>query len=166
LIGTSLGSARGIRGAILGLLLGAALVAPAAAQEKIDLGLFERPTIAALKGCFVRLWQSNRDPDTDRYAVGFYETMAANHDRQPARMLIGDKVVQFRRVALGGKTTGYKIYERQLYKSTTEDYLAILELALEPQEGEAVAIEQGTITLIEPGKLTFVSRVKGGVGCL
>lgn len=144
----------------------AAWPASAADEDKIDLKLFGKQDIGAPQGCSVSLWQANRDPEKDRYAYVFHEKLSADHARQPATIKIGEKNVEFRRVATGGRDKGYKLFEQQLYKSTTGDYTAILELKLADEAGEAVAIDGGTVTVVTPGKLPFRVTVKGGAGCM
>jgi len=148
----------------------AALGLPARAQTpadpKIDLKLFSKAEADLGSGCSVALWQSNRDPERDAYAYSFIERLDAKGVRQPARMKIGSEVVSLRRVAVGGKSSGYGLHEYQLYKLGQDSAYAVLELKLGPIEGEAVEIESGALTLSIPGKLPFRIAVKGGAGCM
>ncbi|MBX9943952.1 MAG: DUF1176 domain-containing protein [Reyranella sp.] len=148
------------------MMLTAAWPVAAADDDKIDLKLFGKQEVGPPQGCSVLLWQANRDPEKDRYAYVFHERLAADHARRPATLKIGDKMVEFRRVAIGGRDKGYKLFEQQLYKSTTGDYTAILDLKLADEAGEAVEIEGGTLTVVTPGKLPFRLTVKGGAGCM
>lgn len=148
------------------MVMSAAWPASAADDDKIDLKLFGKQEVGPPQGCSVLLWQANRDPEKDRYAYVFHEKLAADHARQPATMKIGDRIVEFRRVAIGGRDKGYRLFEQQLYKSTTGDYSAILDLKLADEAGEAVEIEGGTLTVVTPGKLPFRVTVMGGAGCM
>lgn len=139
--------------------------AAASADTKIELNLFSKEEVDRSKGCSVVLWQSNRDPEKDRYAHIFQEKLGADHARQPARIKIGEKIVSLRRVATGGKTTGYKLFESQLYKMEGEDGFAVLDLKLAPEEGEAIEISDGTMVITQPGKISRTISVKGSAGC-
>ncbi|MGL4728039.1 MAG: DUF1176 domain-containing protein [Bosea sp. (in: a-proteobacteria)] len=155
---------------LIGLL---GICAPASAQTPapkpipdVDLKLFEKSEVDRSKGCSLALWQANRDPETDRYAYMFTENFTGqNHARQPARMKIGATVVQLTRIATGGKTTGYGLYERQLYKLPGENDFVILDLKLEPEMGEAVEVG-GKLTIVMDGFQIFRASVKGGAGCM
>jgi hypothetical protein len=146
----------------------AALAAPmsADAEEAIDLELFEKSEINRSEGCSVVLWQDDRDPDEDKYAYLFAETLSGeNHTRQPARIKIGDEVTLLNRVATGGKTTGYNLYEYQLYRMPNENEFVILDLQLADEEGESVNVVSGVMILIVKGKPVFRATVKGNAGC-
>jgi hypothetical protein len=144
--------------------------APPAARPAlpdVDVKLFEKAEVDRSKGCSLVLWQANRDPEKDRYAYAFHETFAGqNHARQPARMKIGANVVTLTRVATGGKTTGYGIYERQLYKLPGENDFVILDLKPEPEMGEAVDVDVGKLTVVMDGRQLFRMAVKGNAGCM
>ncbi|MCU0731890.1 MAG: DUF1176 domain-containing protein [Hyphomonas sp.] len=143
-----------------------AAAAPAA-QPSVDLKLMEKSEANRSRGCTVALWQPNRDPDNDRYAFQFIEQLTGqNNARQPARIKIGEQIVPLRRVAVGGKTSGYGLFEYQLYKMPGEDEFVVLELKLGPIEGEAVDIEGGTISIMMRGRQVFRASVKGGAGCM
>jgi hypothetical protein len=146
----------------------AALAAPitAEANEAIDLKLFEKSEINRSEGCSVVLWQDDRDPDEDKYAYLFAEKLSGeNHTRQPARIKIGDEVTLLNRVATGGKTTGYNLYEYQLYRMPNENEFVILDLQLADEEGESVDVVSGVMILIMKGKPVFRATVKGNAGC-
>jgi hypothetical protein len=142
--------------------------APARPDEtKLDLKLFDKAEVDRSKGCTVALWQSNRDPDKDRYAFIFTEALTGqNHARQPARIKIGEKILPMTRVAVGGKVGGYGLYPYQLYKLGADDGFAVLDLKLGEIEGEAVEIESGTLTVSMAGKQQARVNVKGGAGCM
>lgn len=150
------------------LLLGQAAwaQAPKADETKIDLKLFDKAEIDRSKGCSVALWQANRDPDKDRYAFIFMETLTgANHARQPGRIKVGEQVLTLTRIAAGGKAGGYGLYPYQLYKLSQPDAFLVLELKLGEVEGEAVDVE-GALILSMPGKQQSRVAVKGGAGCM
>ncbi len=140
--------------------------ASASAAEKIKLRLFAKQEISRSGGCSLALWQSNRDPDWDRYAYVYYEQLSGrNYSRRSARIKIGNEVLRLSRIAAGGRTTGYGIYSCQLYRIGQGRGHAILELQLEPEEGEAVEVSGGRMIVVMPGKTPFTIRVKGGAGC-
>ena len=137
----------------------------AANDREIDVRLFEKSQVDLRKSCSLALWQSDKDPHSDRFAYIFVELMDKRHARQPARIRIGTDVVQLRRVATGGKKGGYDLYEYQTYRMTADHSYVVLQLKLGPIEGEAVEIESGFLNVIQPGKVPARIAVKGGAGC-
>lgn len=144
-----------------------ALAAPLSAEPAdIELKLFEKLEVDRTKGCSVVLWQDDRDPEKDKYAYLFAETLSGrNHTRQPARIKIGGAVTTMKRVATGGKTTGYDLYEYQLYQLPAENEFVMLQLKLAEAEGESVDVESGIMIVIMKGKPFFRATVKGNAGC-
>lgn len=153
--------------ALVVVLPSLALAQPKPDDGKIDLKLFDKAEVDRSKGCSIALWQASRDPDKDRYAFIFVETLTgANNARQPARIKVGDKVLTMTRVAVGGKAGGYGLYPYQLYKLSEPDSFMALELKLGEIEGEAVEIESGALVLSMPGRQQARVSVKGGAGCM
>ncbi|MCZ8375091.1 MAG: hypothetical protein O9342_06920 [Beijerinckiaceae bacterium] len=149
-----------------GLAAGAALAQAPAAPAKVDLKLFDRAEIDRSKGCTFVLWQDDRDPDKDRYAHLFIETLGRNHVRENARIKVGDTVLSFRRIAVGGaKEFGYKTFPSALYKMDKEESFLIMDLKLEDSPGEVVDVVGGTMTVIRPKLPPFIAEVKGNAGC-
>ncbi len=144
-----------------------AQTAPATtAQPEIDLKLFDATEVDRSKGCSVTLWQANRDPDKDKYAILFSEILTGkNHTRQPARIKIAGQTVTLTRVATGGKSPGYALFAYQLYRIGNTDDFVVLDLKLADEEGEAIDIESGTMSIIMRGRQVFRASVKGGAGC-
>ncbi len=143
-----------------------ALAQAPAAPAKIDLKLFDRAEIDRSKGCTFVLWQVDRDPDKDRFAYVFAETLGRNHARENARVKIGDTVLSFRRIAVGGaKEFGYKTFPSALYKMDKEDSFLIMDLKLEDSPGEVLDVVSGTMTVIRPKLPPFSAEVKGNAGC-
>lgn len=145
----------------------AMLPLPSSAEPSaIDLKLFEKSEVDRSKGCSVVLWQDDRDPEKDKYAYIFAETLSGkNHARQPARIKIGGVVTTMKRVATGGKTTGYGLYEYQVYQLPAEKEFVILQLKLAEEEVESVDVESGVMIIIMKGKPVFRATVKGNAGC-
>ncbi|MCC2098955.1 MAG: hypothetical protein KDJ29_18840, partial [Hyphomicrobiales bacterium] len=130
------------------------------------LQLFAKTEIDRSKGCSVALWQSNRDPDRNRYATAFFERISGrNYSRREARIKIANRVVRLQRIATGGKTSGYGLYAHQLYRLAGNAGFAVLDLVLQPIEGEAVEISGGSMTVTMRGKKPFTVKVRGGAGC-
>jgi hypothetical protein len=141
--------------------------AQTAAQPAVDLKLFEKAEADRSKGCTVTLWQANRDPQTDRFAIIFNEQLTGkDNNRQPGKMKIGSDTVSLTRVAVGGKTPGFGLYPYQLYKMAGEDNFVVMELKLGEEMGEAVEIDSGTLNIIMKGSQVFRASVKGGAGCM
>lgn len=139
---------------------------PPPAPPKVDLKLFEKSEIDRSKGCSFVLWQEDRDPEKDRFAYVFSETLGRNHARENARVKIGGEVLNFRRVAVGGaKEFGYKTFPSALYKAEKEESFLIFDLKLEDSPGEVMDVTGGTMTVIRPKFPPFVVSVKGNAGC-
>jgi hypothetical protein len=157
--------------ALLVLLLttgvsGAQTTNPPAAPPKIDLKLFEKSEIDRSKGCSFVLWQGDRDPEKDRFAYVFSETLGRNHVRENARVKIGPEVLEFKRIAVGGaREFGYKTFPSALYKAEKDDSFLIFDLKLEDSPGEVMDVIGGTMTVIRPKLPPFVVGVKGNAGC-
>lgn len=149
-----------------GLAVAPTLAQTPAAPAKVDLKLFERGEIDRSRGCTFVLWQDDRDPDKDRFAYVFAETLGRNHVRENARVKIGDSVLTFRRIAVGGaKEFGYKTFPSALYKMDKEESFLIMDLKLEDSPGEVVDVVGGTMTVIRPKLPPFIAEVKGNAGC-
>lgn len=136
---------------------------------EIDLKLFEKSEKEAdrSKGCTVTLWQANRDPDSDQYAIVFNEQLRGKDNlRDPARIKIGNANIALTRIAVGGKTNGYGLYPYQLYKMADGDGYVVLDLQLGELEGEAIDIESGKMMVSMLGMEAFRASVKGGAGCM
>jgi hypothetical protein len=156
----------------LAFVVACSILAPIASvraetPKPIDLKLFEKTEVDRSKGCSVVLWQDNKDPETDKYAYLFAETLSGkNHTRQPARIKIGDAVTTLKRVAKGGKTTGYDLFEFQLYQLPAPNEYVVLQLKLAEEQGESVDVEAGKMIVIMDGKPVFRTSVKGNAGCM
>ncbi len=148
----------------LGLLLLSGAARAQAPQPAVDLKMFSTEEADRSKGCTVALWQADRDPARDKFAVLFHEVLNGQA-RAPARIKVGEAVLTLQRVATGGATSGYGLAAYQLYRTTTGDDYVILNLALDPVEGEAVSIDGGTMTVVMRGRQVFRASVKGGAGC-
>lgn len=150
-------------GAVLATVL--ALATGARAQDKIDLKLFGLQDVGGAAGCSLALWQANRDPAKDRYAIVFVERFDAGKARRPATIKIGDGFVQLRRVAAGGREKDFMTFEAQLYRSVKDDYAAILDLRFDDAPDNAVQVRSGSLDIVTPGKLPFRASVKGALSC-
>jgi hypothetical protein len=138
-----------------------------AVEPDVDLKLFEKGEADRSRGCTVTLWQADRDPDRDRYAISFIEQLYGRDNlRQPARIKIGAAVIPLQRVAVGGKTEGYGVYPYQLYRMPDDGNFVVLDLKAGGLEGEAIDITTGTMTIIMRGSRVFRQTVKGGAGCM
>ncbi len=164
-------SMRRLRFAII-LALGGGWSAGGTAQNvpppanEIDLKLFDKAEVDRSKGCSLALWQANRDPDNDRFAFIFTERFRGTaHQREAAQIKIGTSIIPLQRVATGGRSEGYDLYPFQLYKMPDEQGYVVLDLKLEPEQGEAVEISSGKLMVTMLGKLAFRASVKGGAGC-
>jgi hypothetical protein len=156
-----------VSAALIALFPLAAVGQQPAPQPDVDLKLFEKAEADRSRGCTVALWQADRDPEKDRYAISFIEQLYGRDNlRQPARVKIGAAVVPLQRVAVGGKTEGYGLYPYQLYRMPEDGNFVVLDLKLGGLEGEAIDVTTGTMTIIMRGARVFRQTVKGGAGCM
>ncbi len=142
--------------------------APAFAQASVDvdLNLYEKSEVDRSQGCSIVLWQDDRDPDTDKYAYMFTEKLVGEDNKHdPAHMKIGGKDVQLTRVATGGKTNGYDLFEYQMYKMPGENDYVIQQLKLDDLMGETIEITSGKLLIVMDGFPIFRASVKGNAGC-
>lgn len=138
-----------------------------APPKDVDLELFERSEVDRNPGCKVVLWQHDRNPAQDKYAYVFDEWLIGqNHVRQQARIKIGGNITVLKRVATGGKTTGYNVFEHQLYRLPEPNEFVILELKLAEKQLGSVVIESGKLTVVMDGKPMFRVAVKGKADCM
>ena len=156
--------------AMLIVASGLVLASPALAEapsEDIDLRLFPSSEIAGNRGCSVLLWQSDRDPAKDKFAYLFNESLLGqNHVRHSTRIKIGGDVKSLKRVATGGITTGFGVFEYQLYQLPEPNEFVVLELQLADKKLGSVEIGAGKLTVILEGKPIFRVAVKGKAGCM
>lgn len=149
-----------------GVVLASSAIAEAPSDD-IDLRLFEASEIARNNGCTVLLWQSDRDPAKDKYAYLFNESLLGqNHVRHFTRIKIGGAIKSLKRVATGGNTTGFGVFEYQLYQLPGPNEFVVLELQLAEKKLDSVEIGAGKLTVIVEGKPIFRVAVKGKAGCM
>jgi hypothetical protein len=160
--------ARWLASALVASTLVGPLPSASAAEDgtTLDVRLFKTSDIAPPSACSLRLWQANRDPHEDRFAHVFLEDFGFDHARTIARIRIGDEVPRLKRIAVGGEATGYDLYPVQLYRSDDGDTRVILDLTFAPEEGEAIEVDAGKLTVIRQGYLPFRMNVAGGAGCM
>lgn len=133
----------------------------------VALQLFAKSEVDRSRGCSVALWHSARDPHRDKFAYLFFERLKdSNHNRHPAMIKINGQKISLQRIASGGKNNGYKLFQYQLYRMPRAGNYVVLELNLEPEEGEAVEVSGGTLSVFMHGKKPFRTSVKGGAGCM
>ncbi len=132
----------------------------------VDLNLYEKSEVDRSQGCSIVLWQDDRDPETDKYAYIFTEKLIGEDNKhEPAHMKIGGKDVTLSRIATGGKTNGYDLYEYQLYKLPGENDYVVQTLQLDDLMGETIEITAGKLIIVMDGFPIFRASVKGNAGC-
>lgn len=147
-------------------MFGVAAHAAAQTAPDIDLNLYEKSEVDRSQGCSIVLWQDDRDPDTDKYAYIFTEKLIGeDNEHEPAHMKIGGKDVALTRIATGGKTNGYDLYEYQLYKLPGDNDYVVQTLQLDELMGEAIEITAGKLIIAMDGFPIFRASVKGNAGC-
>ena len=136
----------------------------ATAEEKnrISVQLFGKDVIGEYDGCHYAFWQSNRDPETDKYPYIFY---APIHDggELPAWMQIEDKVREMSRID-ADRDSG-ELDAHQLYRSQDGKFTAIVEIEAQRRVGNDILVDRAGITLIQSSRFPFRSEVKGRLGC-
>ena len=148
------------------LIFGSAPHGLAQANADVDLNLYEKSEIDRSQGCSIALWQDDRDPETDKYAYMFTEKLVGeDNSHEPARMKIGGKDVTLTRIATGGKTNGYDLYEYQLYKLPGDNDYVVTTLQLDELMGENIEINSGKLIIAMDGFPIFRAAVKGNAGC-
>ncbi len=86
--------------------------------------------------------------------------------RENARIKVGNDVLTFKRVAVGGaQEFGSKTFPYALYKADKDASYLIFDLKLDVAPGEILEAQGGTMTVIRPGVPPFVAEVKGALGC-
>jgi hypothetical protein len=132
----------------------------------VDLNLYEKSEVDRSKGCSIVLWQDDRDPETDKYAYIFTEKLVGEDNKhEPAHMKIGGKDITLTRIATGGKTNGYDLYEYQLYKLPGDNDYVVQTLQLDDLMGENIEINSGKLIIAMDGFPIFRASVKGNAGC-
>ncbi len=132
----------------------------------VDLNLYEKSQVDRSQGCSIVLWQDDRDPETDKFAYVFYEKLVGEDNKhEPAHMKIGGKDVVLTRIATGGKTNGYDLYEYQLYKLPGDNDYVVQTLKLDDLMGETIEITGGKLIIAMDGFPIFRASVKGNAGC-
>lgn len=130
---------------------------------RIPLKIFGENVIEEFDGCRFALWQDDRDPEQDRFAYVFF---APIHDggELPGWMKIGDNVHEMYRQDTS-QADGHFVSPYQLYKSDNGDYWVIVEIIEQQSFGNNIAIGDAKVTIVQRGKLPFVSQTKGVYGC-
>jgi Protein of unknown function (DUF1176) len=140
--------------------------APAPVLPRIALELFEKSTIDRTRGCSFALWQDDREPERDKFAIAFIENLGRNDVRENARIKVGGEVLTFKRIAVGGaQEYGNKTFPNALYKADKDDSYLIFDLKLDTGPGEVLEVKSGTMTVVRPRFVPFTASVKGDIAC-
>jgi Protein of unknown function (DUF1176) len=157
---------------VFGLGLAFSLTSPAfsqtaaAALPHIDLKLFDKKEVDLSDGCFVTLHQPDRDPAKDTYAYSFVERLhEAAFIRDQARIKIGAEAAWISRMAIGGKTNGYGVYDYQVYRLPTAGDFLLLDLKQGVLKDGVLEIPSGLMTIVMKGRNVFRADVKGQARC-
>jgi hypothetical protein len=129
----------------------------------IDLRLFGDNVTQGWEGCRLGLWQSNRDPDHDRFAYVFFAPIP-DAEELPGWVKLGDEVIEIARVDIGTADTGM-LEPFRLYRSTDSSLTVMMEIMAQSRSGRGIEIGDGRLTFVENDKFPFAVRVKGLNGC-
>jgi hypothetical protein len=150
----------------LALAMGLSAWQPVVADEpSIDLKLFGKHEIdGGLSNCHLAFWQSNKNPDTDKYAYLIY--MPYDQNGLPTKAVIE---VGKERIALGERARGdINLPSRlgyRLYSSDDGATHVILEIKEAAEDGSLVSVAKAQVTVVRDDLPPFVASAKGVIGC-
>lgn len=135
--------------------------------HKLDIRLMTAADTKTASQCGLRLWQKNRDPETDKYAYAFAMPVIAGSEANRAGsglIQIGAGIEALARIATGGKSYG-PVHQFQLYRKTGTDLTVVVDLLEYAAEGDGLEIFDGRVTIYDIKRLPFAVRVAGGYYC-
>ncbi len=146
-----------------------AMIAPASAQKNeldIDLKLFRTQDLPANPtGCHFALWQSNRDPATDKYSYLFFQPFSEDGAPLPARMRIGKEFIDLHEIAQSQEDAVGGLLRHHVYRSSNPTYRVLIEIRKADGAQTMAPISDASIYVVTSDKLPFPARAKGQYGC-
>lgn len=150
----------------LALAMGLGASHPVVAEEaSIDLKLFGKHEIdGGLATCHLAFWQSNKDPQTDKYAYLLY--MPYDQDGMPTKAVIevGKERIALVESARGDINLPSRLGYR-LYSSDDSATHVILEIKEAAEDGSLVKVAKAQVTVVREELPPFVASAKGVIGC-
>lgn len=150
----------------LALALAVAASHPAVAEDSsIDLKLFGKHEIeGGLSTCHLAFWQSNKDPETDKYAYLIY--MPFDQDGVPLQAVveIGTEKIALTESARGDFDPPSRLGYR-LFSSTDHETHMLVRIEEAVVTGSLQTVGKATVTVVRPDLPRFVAGAKGVIGC-
>lgn len=150
----------------LALALAVAASHPAVAEDSsIDLKLFGKHEIeGGLSTCHLAFWQSNKDPETDKYAYLIY--MPFDQDGVPLQAVveIGTEKIALTESARGDFDPPSRLGYR-LFSSIDHETHMLVRIEEAVVTGSLQTVGKATVTVVRPDLPPFVAGAKGVIGC-
>lgn len=146
-------------------LLAAAASSVRAQEPSIDLKLFGKHEIeGGLSTCHLAFWQSNKDPETDKYAYLIYMPYDKDGVQLQAVVEIGKEKIALNESARGDFDPPSRLGYR-LYSSVDHETHVLMRIEEAVVTGSLQTIGKATVTVVRPDLPPFVARAKGVIGC-
>lgn len=147
------------------MLAGTGAAAAEDDDQAIDLRLFGTAELDGFDGCRLALWQEDRDPAQDKFAYVLFQPFGGDGTPLPAWMKIAKEMIELEPVATGENIVGRGLASLQVFKSSADGTLAVVDVLDAGESADGTAIADARITVVQTGKLPFRIRVKGEAGC-
>ncbi|MBC2773363.1 DUF1176 domain-containing protein [Rhizobium sp. AQ_MP] len=146
-------------------LLATAASSVRAEEPSIDLKLFGKHEIeGGLSTCHLAFWQSNKDPDTDKYAYLIYMPYDKDGVEMQAVVEIGKEKIALNESARGDFDPPSRLGYR-LYSSVDHETHVLVRIEEAVVTGSLQTIGKATVTVVRPDLPPFVAGAKGVIGC-
>lgn len=146
-------------------LLATAASSVVAEEPSIDLKLFGKHEIeGGLSTCHLAFWQSNKDPDTDKYAYLIYMPYDKDGVQLQAVVEIGKEKIALNESARGDFDPPSRLGYR-LYSSADHATHVLVRIEEAVVTGSLQTVSQATVTVVRPELPPFVAGAKGVIGC-
>jgi hypothetical protein len=150
----------------LALALGLGAFQPVAAQEPaIDLKLFGKHEIeGGLSTCHLAFWQSNKDPETDKYAYLIYMPYDKDGMQMQAVIEIGKDKIALNESARGDFDPPPRLGYR-MYSSADHATHVLVRIEEAVVTGSLQTVGKATVTVVREDLPPFIAGAKGVIGC-
>lgn len=146
-------------------LLATAASSVLAEEPSIDLKLFGKHEIeGGLSTCHLAFWQSNKDPETDKYAYLIYMPYDKDGVQLQAVVEIGKEKIALNESARGDFDPPLRLGYR-LYSSVDHETHVLVRIEEAVVTGSLQTISKATVTVVRPDLPPFIAGAKGVIGC-
>ncbi len=136
-----------------------------AEDPAIDLKLFGKHEIeGGLSACHLAFWQSNKDPETDKYAYLIYMPYDKDGVQLQAVVEIGKEKIALNESARGDFDPPSRLGYR-LYSSADHETHMLVRIEEAVVTGSLQTVSKATVTVVRPDLPPFVAGAKGVIGC-